>query len=425
MNANYNVLKLQLHRQINHWEMASAELSNLEQSASPQAWASLETYVGVSLRRSLYDAVLQLNKESKVVRAMFEASRSINDLDSVWRQLISYRDRYLKTETLIDFFGHAVNTRTNPTLSAQLRALDILAMRSMHQLLDPLFMKTPPVLTYLDRGLGASILKAGLRLWDGTLSPVATIKITFHNRRRPTSLIHETGHQVAHMLNWTSELASSLSNALGHIDLKLADIWSSWASEVAADCFGFVHTGFASVAALSDVVGGDASTVFRYSVGDPHPISYIRVLFGVEMCRRFFGRGPWDELGEAWSVRYPLSLAPTFTHQVLQASLKALPMIVDVCLSHKMRAFRNQSLADMISPLRVSPRSLEQLEHEAGHALYSSTRWILPECIRLIALTGLRYVTHPHESTRITSLHDHMMNQLGGSLGISYVSSTA
>lgn len=27
---------------------------------------------------------------------------------------------------------------------------------------------------------------------------------------------------------------------------------------------------------------------------DPHPIAYLRVLLNAEMCRRFYGGGPWD-----------------------------------------------------------------------------------------------------------------------------------
>ncbi len=59
------------------------------------------------------------------------------------------------------------------------------------QLLDQLGKPTPVVLTYLKGGVGAAILKAGLRLWDRTsISPVAAIKITRHNLYRPTALIH-------------------------------------------------------------------------------------------------------------------------------------------------------------------------------------------------------------------------------------------
>ena len=51
------------------------------------------------------------------------------------------------------------------------------------------------------------------------------------------------------------------------------------------------------MAALHDVLAGDLSTVFRFTPGDPHPVSYIRVLLGVETCRYFYGEGPWDRSG--------------------------------------------------------------------------------------------------------------------------------
>ena len=149
------------------------------------------------------------------------------------------------------------------------------------------------MLTYIDKGLGASILKAGLRLWDaGDLSPVAAIKITRHNLLRPTALIHEAGHQVAHIAGWNQELAAALSQGLAATSSELAGVWAGWASEIAADAVAFVHTGFASVAALHDVLAGETSTVFRHTPGDPHPICYLRVLLGVEMCRHFYGSGP-------------------------------------------------------------------------------------------------------------------------------------
>ena len=148
-------------------------------------------------------------------------------------------------------------------------------------------------MTYIDKGLGASILKAGLRLWDaGAVSPVAAVKITRHNLLRPTAVIHEAGHQVAHIADWNQELAAALSQGLAGTSGEIAGAWSCWASEIAADAVAFVHTGFASVAALHDVLAGEPSSVFRHTPGDPHPICYLRVLLGVEMCRYFYGAGP-------------------------------------------------------------------------------------------------------------------------------------
>ena len=67
----------------------------------------------------------------------------------------------------------------------------------MERALRPLGTPVPPVLTYVDKGLGASILRAGLRLWDGgSPSAVAAVKIARHNLVRPTALIHESGHML-------------------------------------------------------------------------------------------------------------------------------------------------------------------------------------------------------------------------------------
>lgn len=412
MMSTYPILRGQLERQLLHWELATTELARLEHTASPQAWASLERYVGVSLRKRLNEAALQLRREAAVVRAMAEAAREAQDLDAVWQRLYQFRERYLRTETMLDYYGQAVNTRTNESLSANLRAMDVLAWRSMTQLLDQLGKQSPPVLTYLDKGLGASILKAGLRLWDGTISPVATIKVTYHNRRRPTALIHETGHQVAHILDWNSELSTTLSNTL-RTHPQCASVWSSWSSEVAADCFGFVHTGYAAVAALSDVVAGESATVFRYQLGDPHPVSYLRVLLGVEMCRCFYGRGAWDELGAAWVERYSLSLADPAVRDLISVSRPLLASIVETCLLKPMRAFSQRPLADRIDPGRVSPASLRALEVSAGESLFTSSRWIWMECVRLIGLTGYLFAAETAGSRRAAELQDHLMTRLG------------
>ena len=155
-------------------------------------------------------------------------------------------------------------------------------------------------MTYVDKGVGASILKAGLRLWDGKISPVAAIKVTQHNLYRPTAIIHETGHQVAHILNWNEELSNALDNELNKSSKGCGELhMQDGASEMAADAFAFVHTGYAAVAALHDVVSGAPQAVFAYHQYDPHPISYIRVLMNIEMCRQFYGSGPWDNLGRS------------------------------------------------------------------------------------------------------------------------------
>ena len=207
------------------------------------------------MRERLTEAVLRLRPIAAALRHELDDAQTVDDLEKVRRRLLDFRRRYARVETAVDFYADAINTRTSREVAALLRACDVIAGRSMAIILGPLGKSTPPVLCYLDKGLGASVLKAGLRLWDGTTeNPAATIKVVWHNLFRPTSLIHEAGHQVAHILGWNEEFAAALENGLAPHGREIAQVWVGWTSEVAADAFAFAHSGYAAVAALHDVL---------------------------------------------------------------------------------------------------------------------------------------------------------------------------
>jgi hypothetical protein len=417
MNSASIAARTQLVRQVAHWTAAATRLQNLDDLASPAAWNSLERYLGLSIRQHLTRIVDKLNREGTSLQAALDAVSSAADLEVVRRKLLAFRAFYLRVETTLDFFSDAINTRTSSTMAGFMKACDTLAHRSMAQLLDQLGKPTPVTLTYLETGVGASILKAGLRLWDGTsVNPVAAIKITRHNLLRPTALIHEAGHQVAHIVGWTEELASALATGLPDAPASVAEAWASWASEIAADAFAFVHTGYASVAALHDVLDGGPSMAFRHIPGDPHPISYLRVLLGVEMCRQFYGSGPWDDLAQAWTQQYPLQSAPGATVSLLRESPSLLPNIVNATLRQPMRSFGGRPLVALINPERVKPETLLAMEQQLGAALYTSMHWIWTESLRLLALTGLRKATMIDRATEIIKLQEQWMLRLGGAL---------
>ncbi len=417
MNDATVALRTQLARQVAHWTGAAARLHNLDDLASPAAWNSLERYLGLSIRQHLTKVVARLNEKAMLMQAALDSAISLADLSNARRQLLAFRKFYLRAETTLDFFADAINTRTSSTMAGYLRACDTLAHKSMAQLLDQLGKQTPIVLTYIDKGLGASILKAGLRLWDGAgVNPVAAIKITRHNLHRLTALIHEAGHQVAHIVGWNEELASAIRAGLADAPNDVAAVWTSWASEIAADAFAFVHTGYASVTALHDVLAGEAAAVFRHAPGDPHPISYIRVLLGVEMCRQSYGAGPWDELARAWRLQYPLQRVRGATEPLLRSSLSLLPTIVNATLRKPMRAFGGRPLVALINPERVKPETLLALEQRLGAALYTSMHWVWTEALRLLALAGLRAATMTERSNNALKQQEAWMLKLGGAL---------
>lgn len=413
MSDAVTALRAQVARQVAHWGAATAALGDLESFASAPAWSSLEQYLGLALRRHLTDAVGRLRLEADALAADLRAARAGADLDRVRRRVIRFRRRYLQTETVMDFYGDAINTRTNPRLAALLSACDAIAVQGMTQALKPLGLDVAPVLTYLEKGMGGAITRFGLRLWDeGSLSPVAAIKITRHNLRRPTSLVHEIGHQFAHQTNWTPELAAAIRARLGPVSPPVAEAWAGWTSEVNADAFAFAHTGYASVAALHDVVADDDRRVFSLPIGDPHPVPYLRVLLGARMCARAYGPGPWDDLATAWTASHPLRAAPEAVRALIDGSLEHLGTIVDLCLFTPMRAFGGRPLAALVDPMAVGPERLASLDRDARRGMGRSTYWLWQECMRLLALAGFKLATTPELADSIIEEQETWMVRL-------------
>lgn len=415
MTDDLLAVRTQVARQVAHWRAAVIALDDLENFASQDAWSRLERYLGQSLRANLRGAVGRLAREGEVLAAELRAAETADELELVRRHVVRFRRRFLRVETGLEFYGGAVNDRSSPRLGALLAACDILAGRALESILTPLGKPIPPVLTYVDKGLGASILRAGLRLWDGrTMSVAAAIKLTRHNLNgRPTALLHEAGHQIAFMLDWNDELANALRRELRD-DPELAEAWSSWSSELAGDCVGFVHAGYAAVAALHDVIAGEAVGVYARRPFDPHPVAHLRVLLGTAMATRFFGEGPWTGLARAWLVAHPIARAPGDVRPLIERSIPRLPRIVEVCLLEPMRAFGGRPLTALVDPMRVRPDALAALARDAGASLGTSSHWLWSESLRLLALSGYRAATQPDRTPEIAAEFEAWMLRLGG-----------
>ena len=414
MSRLARAVRHQLARQIAHWSTATAELSELDRLAATSGWLSLERYLGVAIESVLRETVTRLRRQITALTAALQAAETMAELDRVRADLLVFRTSFMAAEAVLDFYGDAVGTRGNEALGTYMRACDTLAASSMKAVLGPLGRRSPPVLTYVDKGLGASILKAGLRLWGGrAVSPVAAIKIVRHNLQRPTALIHETGHQVAHELGWNEQLAALFKRGLSRHGSDLAHHWASWASEIAADAFAFGHMGFGAVAALHDVLAGDPEWVVRHLPGDPHPVSYLRVLLGHAMCARYYGEGPWDDLALAWTRQNPASEADAETADLIKRSVPLLPEVVRLLFGAPLPAFAGRPLGALLDPGRVSPASLLALSREAGDALFSSDHWIRTEHLRLLALCGYLAAERPEGAPDVQRKQDVWMRRLG------------
>lgn len=414
MRNQVSVLRRHLSRQIAHWGIAGTRLADIESLAAPQAWRSLERYTGQRLRAQFTDAVKELERDGQALLFAVRSASTQSELLQLSTKVRAFKSRYLRIETALDFYADAINSRTNPEMGALLRSCDALVDRAMKDVLLPLGKPVPPVVTFADQGRGALILKYALRLWDPAIqSYVAAIKITRHALHNGTSLLHEAGHQISALIGWNDELRDALIDELQ--STSLGDCWGAWASEIAADAFAFVFTGYASVCALHDVVADEPRSVFRYAPDDPHPISFLRVLLGVEMCRRTYGAGPWDELAEVWQLTYPIhsSLA---VGDLLRSSQRVLSRIAEVVLARRYRAFAGQSLSDLVNPQKVSPAALQKLEETVGPALFLSSYWVTKDPMRLLALTGLKSAVSGAPTAQSLRQQQSWMLRLGDSL---------
>jgi hypothetical protein len=383
----------QTESELVHWQLAIEALADLDAIAAPEAWQALEDYLQRQVRGRLSEVVAVLIAEGKVLHRKLGES---GDPTEIRQAVLRLRSRYLQVETILDFYGDAVNSRTNPALRALLRGYDTLAGDSMAVILNRLGIESPPALIYLDRGLGAAILRAGIRLWDHSHpSPAAAIKLTRHNLAYPTALLHETGHQVAHLTGWNTELADVLAAKLTPHSAEVAEVWRGWAGEIAGDVHAFAQAGWAPVAALANVVDGPTPSVYRIRFADPHPFPFLRVMFNAELCRSWFGAGPWDDLAAVWRQRHPLARAAGDVAALTRASLAVLPDVVDVCTRQPMAAFGGAPLSALLDPRHVSPAALQSLARQAGPSLLTSAYLRRREPLRILAHLSTRAVLEP------------------------------
>jgi hypothetical protein len=86
---------------------------------------------------------------------------------------------------------------------------------------------------------------------------------------------------------------------------------------------------------------------------------------------------------------------------------------VEASILTPLPSLRGKRLADLADPQRASPAALREMEQKAGGAAFTSSHWIWTECVRLTALTGLRYATEPDKGREILKLQEDWMIRLG------------
>ena len=221
-------------------------------------------------------------------------------------------------------------------------------------------------------------------------------------------------------MGWNDELAAALAQGLQRqgASADLHDIWAGWASEIAADAFSFAHTGFASVAALHDVLDGDPAQVVSPPAGRPSSDQLPARPAGRADVPPFLRRGAVGHARAVVDRHAPAGSAPRRDARD-RAGLR-LRCSTRWCGSRSTRRCarsRRRALRAIVMPERVSPAALTELAARIGHALFTSAHWLWTEPLRIVGLTGLQLASRSRlNPSRSWSCSANRCCGLGGAL---------
>ena len=166
----------------------------------PQSQTAIEMYLVAGrshLRKLVGEFLAWLHSPEGAAAGAEEAQRRFTML----------RLRFNAVLTQFDLFNDVITQRSEHETGVWLSGLDVAsadALRPPGHYFEP-----PPVICYLDRGVGAAIRRARTRLPGGGANPVAIVKVP---RERmvgsgiASSLFHEVGHQAAALLGLVESL---------------------------------------------------------------------------------------------------------------------------------------------------------------------------------------------------------------------------
>jgi hypothetical protein len=285
-----------------------------------------------------------------------EAARS--DAETAQKTFTALRLRFNGVLTHFDLFENVITQRSENETGVWISGLDVASADALH--LRGHYFQPPPIVCYLDRGLGAAIRRSRTRLPGGGDNPVAIIKVP---RERmvgsgiASSLVHEAGHQAAALLSLVESLRPVLRAMAEQRPAEALawQLWERWISEIVADIWSVGRVGIASILGLMSVVSLPRPFVFRVNANDPHPTPWIRVKLSAALGRAFYPQPAWNRLGDLWESYYPLAGAGAKQRDVLMLLERTIPDLVGVLINHRPAALRGRSLREAMDTDELQP----------------------------------------------------------------------
>ena len=296
--------------------------------------------------------------------------------DEIQRRFVFLKLRFNAVLAQLELFYQVISQRGESEQGVWISGLDVVAADALAL---PEFYEAPPVICYLDRGIGGAIRRARTRLPGGGENPVAVIRIP---RERmigsgiASSLVHETGHQAAALLGLVPSLRQVLQNKQSAVHEPLPwRLWERWISEIIADCWSIARVGVASTLGLIGVVSLPRPFVFRINVDDPHPAPWIRVKLSCAIGDGLYPHPQWKRIADLWESYYPLADLDGERRKLLAQLQQTLKEFVTTLIDHRPQALRGRSLREAMKVEERTPGRLAALLsawNQAPKQMYSA-----------------------------------------------------
>ena len=279
------------------------------------------------------------------------------------RRFTFLRLRFNVVLTHFDVFNIVLTQRSENETGVWLSGLDTV---SADALALPGGYYPPPVVCYLDRGVGAAIRRARTRLPGGGENPVAVIRVP---RERmvgggiASSLVHEVGHQAAALLDLVPSLRPVLQGLArgSRADRDVWTLWDRWISEIVADFWSVARIGVGSTLGLMAVVSLPRAFVFRLNVDDPHPVPWLRVKLSAAMGDALYPHPQWSRFAAMWESFYPPAGLDRARETLLRRLEATIPAFVALLVNHRPRSLRGHSLIEALDIRERQPARLVAL----------------------------------------------------------------
>jgi hypothetical protein len=327
--------------------------------------ASLPARAQIAIERYLSTGRRELHQRIDDYRHWLQGPGLRASPEDAHRRFVFLRLRFNTVLAQLDLFSQVISQRSESDNGVWMAGLDV---ASADALALPAYYDAPPVVCYLDRGIGAAIRRARTRLPGGGENPVAIIRVP---RERmvgsgiASSLVHEVGHQGAALLGLVESLRPQVQ-AMGRRGgatggARVWELWSRWISEVLADFWSIARVGVASTLGLMGVVGLPRPFVFRINEDDPHPIPWIRVRLSAALGQALYPHVQWDHLARLWESYYPLARLDNARRQLLANLQASMADLTGLIAEHRPPALKGSTLPEALGVTQRRPDRLADL----------------------------------------------------------------